>query len=140
MTAQPEGDPPGPAEPGAERPTTVHGTDPDTTAAAAICAVTPASRQARTRLYRHGVLERRGFPVEDIGEYIGDESAEVWLDLRDPDRAQGLAVASSRSPARFSAVQMPLMRCGGSQGGKVTAIRSPGPRTRRIRRLTLVAA
>jgi magnesium transporter len=86
MTAQPEGDPPGPAESGAERPTTFHGTDPDTAAAAAICTVTPTSCQARTRLYRHGVLERQGFPVEDISEYIGDESAVVWLDLRDPDR------------------------------------------------------
>jgi magnesium transporter len=86
MTAQPEGDPPGRAEPGADRPTTFHGTDPDTTAAAAICELTPTSCQARTRLYRNGVLERQGFPVEDISEYIADESAVVWLDLRDPDR------------------------------------------------------
>jgi hypothetical protein len=86
MTAQVEGDPPGSAGPDAGRPTTFHGTDPDTTAAAAICESTPTSCQARTRLYRHGVLERQGFPVEDISEYIADESAVVWLDLRDPDR------------------------------------------------------
>jgi len=32
------------------------------------------------------VLEREGFPVSEISEYIADEQATVWLDLRDPDR------------------------------------------------------
>jgi magnesium transporter len=31
------------------------------------------------------VLEREGFPVDDISEYLTDDSAVVWLDLRDPD-------------------------------------------------------
>jgi len=35
---------------------TFHGSDPDTVAAAAICAVTPTKCQARTRLYRDGTL------------------------------------------------------------------------------------
>jgi magnesium transporter len=86
MTPQAGGDPPGSSGPGADRPTTFHGTDPDTTAEDSICTMTPTSCQARTRLYRHGVLERQGFPVGDISDYIADESAVVWLDLRDPDR------------------------------------------------------
>jgi len=86
MTAHAGGDPPGSADMDADRATTFHGTDPDTTAAAAICTLTPTTCQARTRLYRNGVLELQGFPVDDISEYIADESAVVWLDLRDPDR------------------------------------------------------
>ena len=36
-------------------------------------------------LYRDGKLEREGFPVADISDYLADESVTVWLDLRDPD-------------------------------------------------------
>jgi magnesium transporter len=86
MTAQAPGDPPGTASPGADGRTTFRGTNPDTTASAAICKMTPTGCQARTRLYRNGVLERQGFPVDDISEYLTDDSAVVWLDLHDPDR------------------------------------------------------
>jgi magnesium transporter len=86
MTAQAAGDRAGPTGTGADGRTTFHGTDPDTAAAAAICQSTPTGCQARTRLYRHGVLEREGFPVDDISDYLADDSAVVWLDLRDPDR------------------------------------------------------
>ena len=55
-------------------------------AAAALCELTLTRCQARTRLYRNGVLELEGFPVDDISDYLGDESAVVWLDLSDPDR------------------------------------------------------
>ncbi|HLQ53090.1 MAG TPA: magnesium transporter CorA family protein [Streptosporangiaceae bacterium] len=65
---------------------TFGGNDPDTVAASAICTSTPTSCQARTRLYRHGVLELEGFPVADISEQLRDTSAVVWLDLRDPNR------------------------------------------------------
>src|ERR1700728_1219929 len=85
MTAQAPGDPPGTASPGADGRTTFHGTNPDTTASAAICKITPTGCQARTRLYRNGVLERQGFPVDDISEYLTDDSAVVWLDLHEPD-------------------------------------------------------
>jgi len=61
------------------------GIDPDKVAASALCEFTPTKCQARTRLYRHGVLELEGFPVADISEYLQDESAVIWLDLRDPD-------------------------------------------------------
>ncbi|HYY02068.1 MAG TPA: magnesium/cobalt transporter CorA, partial [Mycobacterium sp.] len=44
-----------------------------------------------TRLYRGGVLEAEGFPVEDISEHLKDPTAVIWLDLRDPDR-EDLAV------------------------------------------------
>jgi len=83
--------PPGPYSPGQ---TTFHGSDPDTVLAAAVSQSTPTKCQARTRLYRHGVLELEGFPVADISDYLEDESAVLWLDLRDPDR-EDLAVLSS---------------------------------------------
>jgi magnesium transporter len=53
----------------------------------------PTKCQARTRLYRHGVLEREGFPVAEISDYLADETVTIWLDLRDPDR-DDLAVLS----------------------------------------------
>ncbi len=72
---------------------TFHGRDPDTVAAATICDVTPTKCQARTRLYRDGVLQREGFPVTQISDHLTDEAVTVWLDLRDPDR-DDLAVLS----------------------------------------------
>jgi magnesium transporter len=62
------------------------GHDPDAAAHTAICSATPTKCQARTRLYRDGVLEAEGFPVDDISEHLKDPTAAVWLDLRDPDR------------------------------------------------------
>jgi magnesium transporter len=94
MQAQAASDPSGPADQEASGQTTFHGTDPDTAAAAAICDSTPTTCQARNRLYRNGVLELEGFPVEDISEYLKDESTVIWLDLRDPDR-EDLSVLSA---------------------------------------------
>jgi magnesium transporter len=54
-------------------------------AASSICHLTPTKCQARTRLYRDGQLELEGFPVADISDYLADESAVIWLDLRNPD-------------------------------------------------------
>jgi magnesium transporter len=39
---------------------------------------------ARTRLYRNGVLDKEDFPVDDISDYIKDESALIWLDVGNP--------------------------------------------------------
>jgi magnesium transporter len=65
---------------------TFHGRDPDTVASAAVCASTSTKCQARTRLYRGGALAAEGFPPADISELLeSDESAYVWLDLRNPD-------------------------------------------------------
>src|SRR5215469_1258609 len=72
---------------------TFHGNDPDTVASSAICHRTPTRCQARTRLYRDGVLELEGFPVAEISDHIADEAVTIWLDLRDPDR-DDLAVLS----------------------------------------------
>ena len=72
---------------------TFHGRDPQTVATSAICMQSPTKCQARTRLYRDGVLEREGFPVVEISNYLADESVTMWLDLRDPDR-DDLAVLS----------------------------------------------
>jgi magnesium transporter len=73
--------------------TTFHGKDPDTAAAAAISESEATKCQARTRLYRNGGLEREGFPVGEISEYLKDHSSVVWLDLRDPDQ-EDLSVLS----------------------------------------------
>jgi magnesium transporter len=72
---------------------TFHGRDPETVATSAICMVSPTKCQARTRLYRHGVLELEGFPVAEISDHLDDEAVTIWLDLRDPDR-DDLAVLS----------------------------------------------
>jgi magnesium transporter len=73
--------------------TTFRGRDPATVAASAISDSSPTKCQARTRLYRHGVLELEGFPVADISDYLQDQECVIWLDLRDPDR-EDLAVLS----------------------------------------------
>jgi magnesium transporter len=39
---------------------------------------------ARTRLYRHGVLESEDFPPADISEHLKDADAFVWLDFCRP--------------------------------------------------------
>jgi magnesium transporter len=94
MPAQAATDPPEFAGPEASGQTTFHGTNPETAAAPAICDSTPTRCQARNRLYRNGVLEREGFPVEDISEYLKDDATIIWLDLRDPDR-EDLSVLSA---------------------------------------------
>ncbi|MEU6716704.1 magnesium transporter CorA family protein [Nonomuraea sp. NPDC046802] len=38
----------------------------------------------RTRLYRNGVLEKEGFPIEDVSDYVGDPENTVWFDLCSP--------------------------------------------------------
>ena len=70
------------------------GHDPDRAVHTAICSATPTKCQARTRLYRGGVLEAEGFPVDDISEHLKDPTAVIWLDLRDPDR-EDLAVLAT---------------------------------------------
>jgi magnesium transporter len=83
-----------PAVPDAAGRATFRGSNPDTVVASAICTSTPTKCQARTRLYRSGVLELEGFPVADISDHLADQSSVIWLDLRDPDR-EDLAVLSA---------------------------------------------
>jgi len=68
--------------------------DPDKVLGSTVAESTPTKCQARTRLYRDGELELEGFPVADISEHLKNDSAVVWLDLRDPDR-EDLAVLSA---------------------------------------------
>ncbi|MER6508486.1 magnesium transporter CorA family protein [Nonomuraea sp. NPDC001636] len=42
----------------------------------------------RTRLYRNGVLEKEGFPVEEVSDHVGDPEAVVWFDLCSPTPEQ----------------------------------------------------
>ncbi|MEW9552771.1 magnesium transporter CorA family protein [Nonomuraea sp. NPDC050783] len=37
-----------------------------------------------TRLYRHGVLEKEGFPIEEVSDHVGDPENTVWFDLCSP--------------------------------------------------------
>ncbi|WP_433509690.1 magnesium transporter CorA family protein [Nonomuraea sp. CA-143628] len=37
-----------------------------------------------TRLYRNGVLEKEGFPVAEVSDYVADEANTVWFDLCAP--------------------------------------------------------
>jgi magnesium transporter len=37
-----------------------------------------------TRLYRNGSLEKEGFPIEEVSDYVGDTSNTVWFDLCSP--------------------------------------------------------
>src|SRR5260370_2865684 len=76
-----------------DSPRTFRGHDPDTVARPAIATATPTKCQARTRLYRDGTLVSEGFPVDQISDYLTDDTVVIWLDLRDPDR-DDLAVLS----------------------------------------------
>jgi magnesium transporter len=58
-----------------------------------VCTSSPTRCPARTRVYEDGKLIAEGFPVEDISDYLENESALIWLDLLAPDRAD-LAVLS----------------------------------------------
>ncbi|MEV4550734.1 magnesium transporter CorA family protein [Nonomuraea wenchangensis] len=37
-----------------------------------------------TRLYRNGVLEKEGFPIEEVSGHVGDPDNTVWFDLCAP--------------------------------------------------------
>lgn len=41
----------------------------------------------RTRLYRKGKLELENFPLQDVSDYIVDDTATVWIDFTDPTAA-----------------------------------------------------
>ncbi len=43
---------------------------------------------ARTRLYRHGVLDKENFPIADISEVLSEPSDFVWVDLCKADGEQ----------------------------------------------------
>jgi magnesium transporter len=47
----------------------------------------------RTRLYRNGVLEKEGFPVADVSDYVADPDVTIWFDMCEPD-AEDLAAIS----------------------------------------------
>ncbi|MDQ1607838.1 MAG: magnesium transporter [Microbacteriaceae bacterium] len=38
----------------------------------------------RTRLYRNGVLENENFPLDDVSDYVADETTTVWVDFTEP--------------------------------------------------------
>ena len=41
----------------------------------------------RTRLYRHGVLERADFPLGEISDHVQETDVTIWIDLVQPDGA-----------------------------------------------------
>jgi magnesium transporter len=44
--------------------------------------------EARTRLYRKGVLEAEDFAVADVSEYLEERETVVWVDLHAPSKAE----------------------------------------------------
>ncbi len=46
-----------------------------------------------TRVYRNGVLEAEGFPIEEISDHLADESATVWFDLCRPSADELAAIS-----------------------------------------------
>src|ERR1700733_4699452 len=38
----------------------------------------------RTRMYRNGILEDEGFPVDKVSDYLADPTAVVWFDMCEP--------------------------------------------------------
>lgn len=40
----------------------------------------------RTRLYRNGVLEKKGFPIADVSDYVCQPDCTVWFDLCAPSQ------------------------------------------------------
>jgi magnesium transporter len=42
----------------------------------------------RTRLWRHGVVEKEDFPFEDLSDYLEQENCIVWADLTAPEAKQ----------------------------------------------------
>ncbi|MEB3372095.1 magnesium transporter CorA family protein [Saccharopolyspora mangrovi] len=48
---------------------------------------------ARTRLYRHGVLESEDFPVDDVSEHLAEPDTTVWLDFCAPTAEDLAAIA-----------------------------------------------
>jgi magnesium transporter len=47
-------------------------------------AESPTSCAAHTRVYRDGVLEQEGFPVEQISDLLAEPDTVIWLDLAQP--------------------------------------------------------
>ncbi|MGW0804645.1 magnesium transporter CorA family protein [Nonomuraea sp. NPDC002799] len=45
-----------------------------------------------TRLYRNGVLEKEGFPIEEVSDYVVDAENTVWFDLCAPSAADLAAI------------------------------------------------
>ena len=54
---------------------------------------TGISNGVRTRLWRDGRLVLEDFPLEDVSEYLRDDTALVWLDLCEPDHELLLKLA-----------------------------------------------
>ena len=44
--------------------------------------------QARTRLYRKGILDAEGFPVADVSEFLQEPDTLVWVDFCIPTKEQ----------------------------------------------------
>ncbi|PZG10581.1 magnesium transporter CorA family protein [Nonomuraea aridisoli] len=40
-----------------------------------------------TRLYRNGVLDKEGFPIEEVSDHVADPASTAWFDLCSPSAA-----------------------------------------------------
>ncbi len=41
----------------------------------------------RTRVWRDGVLEKEGFPLDEVSDYLAQPGCLVWADICAPDTA-----------------------------------------------------
>jgi magnesium transporter len=48
---------------------------------------------AHTRVYRKGVLELEGFPIEDVSDFLEEDDTVVWIDFCDPTKENVLQLA-----------------------------------------------
>ena len=58
-----------------------------TSVGAAVTSTTGPGATSRTRLYRSGVVEKQGFPVAQVSDYVGLTDCFVWVDLLSPEAA-----------------------------------------------------
>ena len=60
------------------------------------------TNKVRTRLWREGKLEQDDFPLEQLSNFLDDETALVWVDLCEPDHVRLNALAEELSLDRHA--------------------------------------
>ena len=65
---------------------------------------------ARTRLYRGGVLEKEGFPVADVSDFVAQPDSYVWVDLLAPAAADLEVIAEELGLHRLAVADALDMR------------------------------
>ena len=69
--------------------------------------------EARTRVYRKGVLEAEDFPVADVSDYLEEPDTIVWVDFCAPTKAQLARARRASSGCTSSRSRTPSARTSG---------------------------